>query len=110
MATHYPFLDRSLAFARVHAQRSYALLCRVRLPPPHGMFLSASSPTRSIRAVPFEGEELLLIGGEGHKTGTGGDTRQRYDTLRRFADEHGVSNRWSTSGPHRTTAASTPCL
>ena len=100
VATHYPFLDRSLAFARVHAQRSYALLCRVRQPPPHGMFLSASSPTRSIRAVPFEGEELLLVGGEGHKTGTGGDTRQRYDTLRRFADEHwgvrSVEYQWSS--------------
>ena len=32
VATHYPFLDRSLAFARVHAQRSYAVLCRVRGP------------------------------------------------------------------------------
>ena len=32
VATHYPFLDRSLAFARVHAQRSYAVLCRVKGP------------------------------------------------------------------------------
>ena len=100
VATHYPFLDRSLAFARVHPQRSYAVLCRVEQPPPQGMFLSASSPTRSIRAVPFEGEELLLVGGEGHKTGTGGDTRRRYDTLRRFADEHwgveSVEYQWSS--------------
>ena len=78
VATHYPFLDRSLAFARVHAQRSYAVLCRVAEPPPEGMFLSAGSPTRSIRSVPVDGEELLMVGGEGHKTGTGGDTRQRY--------------------------------
>ena len=100
VATHYPFLDRSLAFVRVHAQRSYAVLCRVKQPPPQGMFLSAASPTRSIRAVPFDGEELLLVGGEGHKTGTGGDTRRRYDTLRRFADEHwgveSVEYQWSS--------------
>ena len=100
VATHYPFLDRSLAFARVHPQRSYAVLCRVRKPPPEGMFLSASSPTRSIRAVPVDGEELLMVGGEGHKTGTGGDTRQRYDALRRFADDHwgveSVEYRWSS--------------
>ena len=100
VATHYPFLDRSLAFARVHPQRSYAVLCRVKKAPPHGMFLSASSPTRSIRAVPVDGEELLMVGGEGHKTGTGGDTRQRYDALRRFADEHwgveSVEYRWSS--------------
>ncbi len=99
VATHYPFLDRSLAFARVHPQRSYAILCRTRDEPPQGMFISADSPTRSIRSVPVDGEELLLVGGEGHKTGTGGDTRERYETLERFAREHwdvaSVEYRWS---------------
>jgi glycine/D-amino acid oxidase-like deaminating enzyme/nitrite reductase/ring-hydroxylating ferredoxin subunit len=99
VATHYPFLDRSLAFARVHPQRSYAILCRIAGTPPVGMFISADSPTRSIRGVPLDGEELLLVGGEGHKTGTGGDTEQRYRRLEDFAREHwevrGVAYRWS---------------
>lgn len=99
VATHYPFLDRSLAFARVHPQRSYAILCRTRDEPPEGMFISADSPTRSIRSVPVDGEQLLLVGGEGHKTGTGGDTEKRYETLERFAREHwdvtSVEYRWS---------------
>ena len=46
------------------------------------MFISAGSPTRSIRAVPVDGEEMLLVGGEGHTPGTGGDTRERYAALR----------------------------
>jgi glycine/D-amino acid oxidase-like deaminating enzyme/nitrite reductase/ring-hydroxylating ferredoxin subunit len=99
VATHYPFLDRSLAFARVHPQRSYAILCRTREKPPEGMFISSGSPTRSIRAVPVEGQEMLLVGGEGHETGTGGDTRERYAALERFAAEHwdveSVEYRWS---------------
>jgi glycine/D-amino acid oxidase-like deaminating enzyme/nitrite reductase/ring-hydroxylating ferredoxin subunit len=99
VATHYPFLDRSLAFARVHPQRSYAILCRTRDEVPQGMFISADSPTRSIRSVPVGGEELLLVGGEGHKPGTGGDTEKRYETLERFAREHwdvtSVEYRWS---------------
>jgi glycine/D-amino acid oxidase-like deaminating enzyme/nitrite reductase/ring-hydroxylating ferredoxin subunit len=99
VATHYPFLDRSLAFARVHPERSYAILCRIEGEPPEGMFISSGSPTRSIRAVPIDGEEMLLVGGEGHKTGTGGDTRERYETLERFAREHwqveSVEYRWS---------------
>lgn len=99
VATHYPFLDRSLAFARVHPQRSYAILCRITGAPPEGMFISADSPTRSIRAVPLDGEELLLVGGEGHKTGTGGDTEERYRRLEDFAREHwdvqSVAYRWS---------------
>ena len=52
VATHYPFLDRSLAFARVHPQRSYALACRIAGAPPAGMYISGDSPTRSVRAVP----------------------------------------------------------
>ena len=83
----------------MHTQRSYALLCRIEGAPPEGMFISAGSPTRSIRAVPLEGEELLLVGGEGHRTGTGGDTRERYARLEAFAREHwdvrAIEYRWS---------------
>jgi glycine/D-amino acid oxidase-like deaminating enzyme/nitrite reductase/ring-hydroxylating ferredoxin subunit len=99
VATHYPFLDRALAFARVHPQRSYALACRIAGAPPEGMFISGDSPTRSVRALPLDGDELLLVGGEGHRTGGGGDTEQRYARLERFAREHwdveSVEYRWS---------------
>jgi glycine/D-amino acid oxidase-like deaminating enzyme len=85
VATHYPFLDRSLAFARVHPQRSYAIACRIAGRPPAGMLVSGESPTRSVRAVPLDGDELLLVGGEGHRPGTGGDTEERYRGLEAFA-------------------------
>ncbi len=100
VATHYPFLDRTLAFARVHPERSYAIVCRIAGDPPPGMHISADSPTRSIRPVPVGGDELLLVGGEGHKTGEGGDTERRYAALEDFAREHwqveSVEYRWST--------------
>ncbi len=101
VATHYPFLDRSLAFARVSAQRSYAIACRIAGDPPAGMHISGDSPTRSIRAIPLDGgEQLLMVGGEGHKTGTGGDTERRYAALERFARAHwdveSVAYRWSS--------------
>ena len=100
MATHYPFLDRTLAFARVHPQRSYALVCRIAEEPPPGMFISSGSTTRSVRAVPIGGEELLLVGGEGHRVGEGGDTDQRYAALEEFARKHwtveSVEYRWSS--------------
>ena len=103
VATHFPFPDRSLAFARVHPQRSYAIACRIAGAPPEGMFLSGDSPTRSIRAVPLDGEELLLVGGEGHRPGTGGDTEAHYTALERFAREHwdvqSVEYRWSAQDP-----------
>jgi glycine/D-amino acid oxidase-like deaminating enzyme/nitrite reductase/ring-hydroxylating ferredoxin subunit len=99
VATHFPFPDRSLAFARVHPQRSYAIACRIAGDQPQGMFISADAPTRSIRAVPVDGDELLIVGGEGHKPGTGGDTERRYAALEAFAREHwdvrSVDYRWS---------------
>ena len=107
VATHYPFLDRALAFARLTPQRSYALTCRIAGAPPRGMHISGDSPTRSIRAVPIgDGEdatELLLVGGEGHKTGTEPDTELRYERLEAFAREHwdvlSVEHRWSSQDP-----------
>jgi glycine/D-amino acid oxidase-like deaminating enzyme/nitrite reductase/ring-hydroxylating ferredoxin subunit len=100
LATHIPFLDRTLAFARVHPQRSYALACRIAGTPPEGMFISGDGPTRSVRAAPVGDEELLLVGGEGHRPGTGGDTELRYEALERFAREHwdvrSVEYRWSS--------------
>jgi Rieske Fe-S protein len=99
VATHFPFPDRSLAFARVHPQRSYALACRIAGTPPDGMHISADSPTRSVRAVPLGDEELLLVGGDGHRPGTGGDTEEHYRALERFAREHwdvrSIDYRWS---------------
>jgi glycine/D-amino acid oxidase-like deaminating enzyme/nitrite reductase/ring-hydroxylating ferredoxin subunit len=103
VASHFPFLDRSLAFARMRPERSYAIGARVGGDPPPGMFITAGGPTRSLRSHPHGGEELLIVGGEGHKTGQGGDTRQRYERLERFAREHfdvrSVDYRWSAQDP-----------
>ena len=104
IATHYPFLDRSLGFARLQPTRSYAIACRVAGSPPPGMHISGDSPTRSVRAIPVAGgEELLLVGGEGHKTGAESDTELRYERLEAFAREHwdvrSVEYRWSAQDP-----------
>ena len=88
VATHFPFLDRGLYFARIHPERSYALGVRVRGDAPQGMYISADQPTRSIRSHPVPDGEVLIVGGEGHKTGQGGDTLERYRALERFAREH----------------------
>ena len=82
LATHFPFPDRGLYFARVHAERSYCVAAPLEGEPPEGMFISASSPTRSIRFHPEAGRELLIVGGEGHPVGRGGPTGPRYDRAR----------------------------
>jgi Rieske Fe-S protein len=100
VATHFPFADRGLFFARQHPERSYCIAARIEGPPPEGMFISAGSPTRSIRSHPIGNEELLIVGGEGHKVGQGGPTAPRYRALEDFATRHfpvtSIEYRWSS--------------
>ena len=51
---------------------------------------TSAATRRRARSAPCrsDGEELLLVGGEGHKTGEGGDTEERYARLEAFAREH----------------------
>jgi glycine/D-amino acid oxidase-like deaminating enzyme/nitrite reductase/ring-hydroxylating ferredoxin subunit len=100
VATHYPMLDRGLFFARLSAERSYCVALRAAAPLPQDMYLSTESPSHSIRLAPHDGEELLIVGGESHKTGQGGDTTVRYERLEAWARERfeveEVAYRWST--------------
>ncbi|HEX2233960.1 MAG TPA: FAD-dependent oxidoreductase [Thermoleophilaceae bacterium] len=103
VASHYPYVDRTLVFARAAPQRSYSIAARIRGPVPEGMFISAEGPTRSLRGAPRPDGELLLVGGEGHKVGQESDTSARYRALEEFAREHfdveSLEYRWSTQDP-----------
>lgn len=99
--SHFPFDDGlNFYFARMYAERSYVLGIKSKESFPGGMYLSAGSPKRSIRYTPTtDGEQLLLIGGENHKTGQGICTIKHYEALQEFAEEHfevqEISYRWS---------------
>jgi glycine/D-amino acid oxidase-like deaminating enzyme/nitrite reductase/ring-hydroxylating ferredoxin subunit len=100
IASHFPFYDKpGLYFARMYAARSYTIGIKTNDPYPGGMYISAESPKRSIRYTPIEGGNLLILGGENHKTGQGVDTLSHYSALETFAkDVFGLSEyhyRWS---------------
>lgn len=66
-----------------------------------GMFISTQEPHRTIRShITDSGESYLLVGGESHKTGQGGDTREHYRRIEQYAKEHfmieSIEYRWST--------------
>ena len=101
VATHLPILDRGLFFAKVHPQRSYVLAAEVDAArAPRGMYISTESPIHSVRSTPADGGRLLVIGGEGHKTGQEPRTDERYERLAAWIRERfGVDTfryRWST--------------
>ena len=88
IASHFPFYDKpGLYFARMYADRSYAIGIKTDKPYPGGMYISADSPSRSIRYTPIDGGNLLILGGENHKTGQGVDTLSHYLALESFAKE-----------------------
>ena len=99
VATHYPLLDRGVYFARLEPQRSYCIAARVAGTPPRTMAISAGGSTRSIRSH----RDLLIVGGEGHTTGSGEATPERFAALEAFAREHWdvaeVTHRWSAQDP-----------
>jgi nitrite reductase/ring-hydroxylating ferredoxin subunit len=89
-------MDRGLYFTKVTAQRSYALAFRVPTPIPRGMYISADSPTRSLRTALHDGEELLLVGGNGHPVG-----RHRRNPSELVADLTAWTGKWF-EGAERT--------
>lgn len=101
VATHLPILDQGLFFAKTYPQRSYlmgALIDPAKAP--EGMFIGAEDQYFSIRTTPYQDGLLLIVGGEGHKTGSIVNTEEKYQKLEAYAcTRFGIDKidyRWST--------------
>nr|WGD99189.1 FAD-dependent oxidoreductase [Bacillus safensis] len=84
----------------MHPEQSYVVAAKTTKPLPDGMYLGIDQPAHSLRTAEWHGEEVVLIGGEGHKTGQGGDESAHYEGLETFGDAtlgiEEVLYRWST--------------
>lgn len=87
LATGVPVLDRGLHFARLEAQRSYAMSYRVPGTIPSGMYLSADPTSRSLRTAPRHGEEVLVAGGNGHGVGRHSSPAAQVADLHRWVQD-----------------------
>lgn len=100
-ASHYPFLDGGgFYFTRLHAERSYVVAIEPEVPYEGGMYINCGSPKRSLRSARLDGKDVILVGGESHKTGQGECTFRHYEELEQFAGmTFGIKSipyRWST--------------
>ncbi|MFC7493935.1 MULTISPECIES: FAD-dependent oxidoreductase [unclassified Nocardioides] len=106
VATNMPILDRGGFFARATPQRSYSIAFRTDGPAVDGMFLSADGPTRSLRDA--AGGGLLLVGGDGHRTGAATSEQRHLESLRAWTHEHfpgaDESHAWSAQDYTPTSA------
>lgn len=98
--SHFPFIDgKGYYFTRLAADRSYVLGVTTKQEFPGGMYYSADTPSRSLRYTPMNGEKLVLISGDGHKTGQGSSTYKHYRALEEFGEDvlgiKEIKYRWS---------------
>jgi glycine/D-amino acid oxidase-like deaminating enzyme/nitrite reductase/ring-hydroxylating ferredoxin subunit len=106
LATATPILDKRMTTMELVPQRSY--LCAFDPAPgtelPVGMFISAESPTYSLRTYEHDGVTKLLVGGQGHRTGKSGSTSEHVEALTGWATKHFPGARrthaWSAQDYH----------
>jgi len=101
IASHYPFYNKhGLYFGRLYTDRSYVLAIKAKEKYPGGMYINIEEPARSIRSLKTDQGELILVGGDHHKTGQGEDTVLHYEALKEFANSiftvEDYPYRWST--------------
>lgn len=101
IASHYPFYNKHGAYySRIYSERSYVVAIRAKESYPGGMYINADEPARSMRNQPTEDGEIILIGGDHHKTGQGKNTTKHYEALVDFANRiftvEDIPFRWST--------------
>jgi glycine/D-amino acid oxidase-like deaminating enzyme/nitrite reductase/ring-hydroxylating ferredoxin subunit len=100
-ATHFPINDKpGMLFSKLHQSRSYVLGVHMEESLPEGMFINAEHPARSLRSQPEGDGELVLVAGEEHRTGEGGNTKDHYrkleDWVRSIYSVKSVDYHWST--------------
>ncbi len=99
VATNTPVNDRFAIHTKQAAYRTYVVAVRVpRGSVPHALFWDTANPYHYVRLLEarHNGREgdLLLVGGEDHKTGQADDADDRYTRLMEWARE-----RFEGSGP-----------
>lgn len=86
IATHFPFYDkRGLYFTRLYPQRSYLYTFTAQDDFKEGMFITAEQGY-SLRSHPYNGENLLFIGGCNHDTGSGYFLESCFKKLENYAN------------------------
>jgi glycine/D-amino acid oxidase-like deaminating enzyme/nitrite reductase/ring-hydroxylating ferredoxin subunit len=105
VATHYPFLDRGLLFARLAPYRDVVVAAAIERDSDPGIIAistgSETGGTHSMRTAPYkDGQRLLIVTGGQYKTGTTEDVESAYAELaawtqERFPDSE-IVYLWST--------------
>jgi glycine/D-amino acid oxidase-like deaminating enzyme/nitrite reductase/ring-hydroxylating ferredoxin subunit len=97
VATNTPFTDMVSIHTKQFAYRTYAIAAVVPAGSVHrGLYWDTLDPYHYVR---LQGDDLLIVGGEDHKTGQEEDPKKRFRRLERWASDRfpieEVKFRWS---------------
>lgn len=101
IATHFPFINfPGFYFAKMYQATSYIIAVDTKKTLANGMYINFTNPILSYRKAKFNGNEILLIGGAGHKTGHPSSYQDTYGLLENEAKKYypncEVLFRWNT--------------
>lgn len=106
IATHYPFLNiPGFYFSKIYQSSSYVIAISLEGTKWNkdfdGMYINIEKPIYSFRNVNFNGENLLLLGGGGHKTGEMQEKDIGYNSLieavKKWFPDCKIKYKWSAN-------------
>jgi len=99
VAAHVPSNNWAALITKLPAYRTYAIGTTSGARLPRGLYWDTDEPYHYTRTQPTSGGDVLIIGGEDHKTGAETETLQHFETLLEYARSHfgieRVDYRWS---------------
>jgi len=101
VATNSPISDLFAIHTKQAPYRTYAIAARVdKGAVPNALYWDTRDPYHYVRLQPMAGHDLLIVGGEDHKTGEARDMEERWARLEEWTRVHfpmagAVQHRWS---------------
>jgi glycine/D-amino acid oxidase-like deaminating enzyme/nitrite reductase/ring-hydroxylating ferredoxin subunit len=99
VAAHVPSVNRAALITKLAAYRTYAIGVRGGRPLTRALFWDTDDPYHYTRVQRTRDGEVILVGGEDHKTGTEIETLRRFEALADWAEARfdvlRVDFRWS---------------
>lgn len=88
LATHYPIINiPGFYFIKMYQATSYIIAVETNSKLPQDMYINIKEPIYSFRTASYNGKDILLIGGIGHKTGEPIEDDRNYRELEKKARE-----------------------
>jgi glycine/D-amino acid oxidase-like deaminating enzyme/nitrite reductase/ring-hydroxylating ferredoxin subunit len=87
VAAHVPINNRVFLHTKLAAYRSYAFAATLAAPIPDQLAWDDRDPYHYVRSATLDGVQMVVVGGEDHRTGEIVDVRERIHALQRWAQE-----------------------